>query len=177
MSSAKAPREARRRPAFPVVLAALAAALALAPAGNAQTPPPDIGAVDEYREIIPSAGGGRPVDGDGGSKKARLPSKARETLSREGGSDTSVLEEMATSSRYGAPQESLDEGTTRAPRNPERGAGDLEAGSAEPSVSSAAASAVTEEEAGAPVGLLTALAAIAALLTGTAIYRHRRRVA
>lgn len=162
---------------MPVVVAALAAALAFAPTGSAQTPPPDIGAVDEYREIIPSAGGGRPADGQGDSKRARLPSKARETLSRDGGADTTVLEDMATSSRYGAPQESLDEGTAGAPSNRASGAGDAAVGSSEPSVPSAAASAVTEGEAGAPVGLLAALVGIAALVAGTAFYRHRRRVA
>jgi hypothetical protein len=162
------------------LLVSLAALLFPADGAYAQappsTPPEDVGSVDEYREMIPGAEGGRPV-GDTSTRKAKtpLPSRVRETLAREGGSDAEFLEEVATASELGAPRQTAK----RANRNKRNGAHAGRATPAgnddEPSAPSAAASALTEEDGGRPIGLLVALIGIAAVVTGAAVYRHRRR--
>ena len=65
-------------------------------------------AVDQYVEQVPTSEGSRPSDPRlGGGQKRSLPSAVEKELANAGGKDAKVLEEVATSSAYGAPQEKL----------------------------------------------------------------------
>ena len=119
-----------------LILALVAATALAAPtsAPAAENPPPGEkplpgeSAIDQYVEDLP-AGGGRTAVGRGGGKRKALPQRTRERIRDEidrlarGTSpgararlreEVSVLEQVATSAAYGAPQVTLAEPTGRA---------------------------------------------------------------
>jgi hypothetical protein len=89
-------------------LAALSAALVLLPAaiaGAAQTPD-DFSAADQYVETLPTTKGPSSTkEGEGGKGHTRLPASVKTKLAREGGEDAASLQVVATSGRFGAPQQ------------------------------------------------------------------------
>jgi hypothetical protein len=94
------------QPRIPLRLAAACAAFALlspVPA-LAQPAPPSPGAsgVEQYRELVPGAAGPS-APGVGSSSRAPLPGAARDALAQAPADVASALEEIATSSEYGAP--------------------------------------------------------------------------
>jgi len=68
----------------------------------ADPPPVNVPAVDAYVEVLPTAGGGAAV-GAGPARSGRLPRALDRRLRRAAGKQAPVLEQIATSSRYGAP--------------------------------------------------------------------------
>jgi hypothetical protein len=85
------------------VLASLALAGA-APAAGSEDP----GAVDQYQEQVPTAGGSQGTGGTGGSGGAGgdsnpLSTQVKDDLYQAAGQDAALLEQVATSSSYGAP--------------------------------------------------------------------------
>jgi hypothetical protein len=134
--------------------------------------PDDIAAVDQYRETIPTGGGGTGVGtgpGTDGGTGTPLPAATRAALYREAGDLAPVLEAIATSPALGAPTISL-ESSGRGVRPDDDGA---TLGSLEPSPASAAVGAVTGDGASRIVGLLVVLFAISALAVGAATVRQR----
>ena len=99
-------RNARR------TLFAAAAAAFLLMGGNASAnhkpgqPHGNSSAVDQYVEQVPTSSGSQ-VSGLGGGKKRELPRAVEKELADKGGDDAAVLQDVATSSDYGAPQEQL----------------------------------------------------------------------
>jgi hypothetical protein len=86
-----------------VVLASLALAGA-APAAGFEDP----GAVDQYQEQVPTAGGSQDTGGTGGSggtggDSNPLSTQVKDDLYQAAGQDAALLEQVATSSSYGAP--------------------------------------------------------------------------
>lgn len=106
----------------PRVAAAVAAfaAAAFAPvafaAGNpgtseyGATPPPSaapagsVGGIGEYMETTPGAGGARAIGASVPQRLTHLSPRAQTAVQADGGADTSLLSELATSAYYGAPQ-------------------------------------------------------------------------
>jgi hypothetical protein len=80
----------------------------------AATPPPpeDVPAVSAYVELVPGSRGSR-SPGRTKPRHSPLPKRVETALVREGGEDAALLEEVATSSAYGAPE--------REPRDQSRG--------------------------------------------------------
>jgi hypothetical protein len=95
-----------RQPRTPLLIAAACAAFALLSAVPvlAQPAPPSPGAsgVEQYRELVPGAGGPS-APGVGSSDRAPLPRAAQDALAQAPPDVASALEEIATSSEYGAP--------------------------------------------------------------------------
>ncbi len=85
----------------------------LAPAGAALAKDPpekseQYSAVSQYREMLPGAGGSSVLGGDDKPQQVRpLPEQTTERVYADGGEDARVLEEIATSSNYAAPQKAL----------------------------------------------------------------------
>jgi hypothetical protein len=94
------------QPRIPLRIAAACAAFALLSAlpASAQPAPPSPGAsgVEQYRELVPGAGGPS-APGVGSSSRAPLPRAAQDALAQTPPDVASALEEIATSSEYGAP--------------------------------------------------------------------------
>jgi hypothetical protein len=105
VSMLRARRAAGRRAlAFAV---AAAATLILLPAHASAQTPDDSGGVDQYVEDIPT-GGGSKVPGQGGKKqKKELPKQVAQQIRSQGGSDASLLDDVASSADYGAPQTTI----------------------------------------------------------------------
>jgi hypothetical protein len=104
--------------ALAVALAAPALALGqVTPPPPPQTLPPDA-AVLQYREAIPTGSGPVAPGGQGGRTAHTTPlaPAAERRLAARGGADGPILERVATSSSYGAPQQAD-------PRGDEAGAG------------------------------------------------------
>jgi hypothetical protein len=141
------------------------AALALPSLAFAQTG----GLIDQYIEDVPTSGGTHHA-GTGGSggtgstgssaavTPASLPSDVETKLEDKGGKDSKILQEIATSPRYGAP--------------PATSGAVLTAASA-PDPFSAAVGAVTDGSDGRMVGLFIALLAVTAVSLGIAAARRR----
>ena len=160
-------------------LAVAVSVLAFAATASAQAPP---SAVDQYVEDPPSAGGSTPKGANGGGTgggggSRGLPTHVSSQLEQQGGTDASLLAEVATSARYGAPGKDLAAGTVGrrgvdgdalAAADPR---GDVTAGD----TFSAAVSAVQGGDAGRLFGLLIAMAAITVVALAAAGLRHRRR--
>jgi hypothetical protein len=153
-------------------ICALGVALLAAPAVGAQDPPPEETAlVDQYKEMIPTASGPK-VSGGGGGNGAGAgggtplpPAVATELTQAVGEEDAKRLEEVATSTRFGAP----------AIHPPDEGG--LPAESGAPSVLSAAVDGLAGESGGSLLPLLLALVFSTGALFGAAVYRRRQRVA
>jgi hypothetical protein len=146
-----------------MALAALGAAIiaALMFAGSAGATPPslfDTPAADQYVESIP-ASDGPTVRGRKHAKTAPLPPGPSAALRRDGGDSASKLEQVATSSDYGAPQRRLRRGGDEGP----------------PSVSSAAVSALGDDTGSDLRWLLIALLTSTGVLLGAAGYRYSQQ--
>jgi hypothetical protein len=118
----------------------------------------DTPAADQYVETIPSSHGPS-VRGRQHAETAPLPPRASEALHREGGASASQLEQIATSSDYGAPQRQLRREGHAKP----------------PSVSSATVSALGDNTGSDLRWLLIALLTSTGVLLGTAGHRHRKQ--
>lgn len=131
------------------------------PARAAGSPLSDVPAADQYRESVPTSGGPvAPREGSGRTKPLSPAAAAR--LRRLGGSATAKLEQVATSSALGAPQQPLPGGRDSG------GEGD--------SVPGVPAAALGTNTGGGGSGwLAVALPVIALLALGAAGYRHFRR--
>ena len=143
--------------------------------------PGDVSGVDQYVEDLPTGEGDRPagvVTGNtGGSGDSRTPlsKPARERLDAQGGRDAPLLETLARSSAYGAPQRAL-------PRAKRPGSGSGPGDSTSPSAGEISVGAALSSGVGSlsdrddrgPVWLLLVLAAISAAIAAVAIYRFRR---
>jgi hypothetical protein len=127
------------------------------------------GLIDQYIEDVPTSGGTHHA-GTGGSggtgstgssaavTPASLPSDVKTKLEDRGGKDSEILQEIATSPRFGAP--------------PTASAAVLTANSS-PNPFSAAVGALTDGSDGRMVGLFVALLAITAVSLGFAAARRR----
>jgi hypothetical protein len=94
---------AARRSKLLVAASAAIAALAAAPAAGAQEQqPPETPAIQQYVEAVPT-GGGSSVPGVTTKKRTPLPPSAEDALKQASPSTSGALEEVATSSEYGAP--------------------------------------------------------------------------
>lgn len=153
-----------RAVALPVACAAGALAVLLvwsSPARAAGSPLTDVPAADQYRESIPTSGGPAAPREGGGSTKP-LSSAAAASLRRRGGPATAKLEQIATSSALGAPQQALPGGRHSG------GEGD--------SVPGVPAAAFGTHAGGEASGWLAVVLPVIALLAlGAAGYRHFRR--
>jgi hypothetical protein len=139
------------------------AAIALPGAAFAQTG----GLIDQYIEDVPTSGGthhagtGSGGTGSTGSSAAvtpaSLPSDVKTKLEDKGGKDSDILQQIATSPRYGAPPAT---------------SGAIPATSS-PDPFSAAVGALTDGGDGRMVGLFVALLAITAVSLGFAAARRR----
>ena len=184
----------RRSAAHRLFLSALVVVSILTWAGPASAQIPDhSSAVDQYVEDIPTTGGsaaagggpGRPGGGSsggagtGGDATTRLPSGIVSALEREGGREAALLEDVATSEAYGAPQTTL--GGSEAARETLRRleSGELDegtpGGTSTRDALAAAVSAVDGGEGMRLVGLFIALILIAGAALAAAGLRHRRR--
>jgi len=142
-----------------------AAALALPGAAFAQTG----GLIDQYIEDVPTSGGTHHA-GTGGSggtgstsssaaaTPAPLPTDVKTKLENKGGKDSEILQEIATSPRYGAPPAT---------------SGAILAATSTPDPFSAAIGAVSDGSDGRMVGLFIALLAVTAVSLGFAAARRR----
>ena len=141
------------------------AALALPGTAFAQTG----GLIDQYIEDVPTSGGTHHA-GTGGSggtgstgssaavTPASLPSDVKTKLEDKGGKDSEILQEIATSPRYGAPPAT---------------SGAVLTANSSPNPFSAAVGALTDGSDGRMVGLFVALLAITAVSLGFAAARRR----
>jgi hypothetical protein len=126
------------------------------------------GLIDQYIEDVPTSGGthhagtGSGGTGSTGSSAAvtpaSLPSDVKTKLEDRGGKDSEILQEIATSSRYGAPPAI---------------SGAILTATSSPDPFSAAVGAVTDGSDGRMVGLFAALLAITAVSLGFSAARRR----
>ena len=147
-----------------LVTAVAGAALAMPGTAFAQTG----GLIDQYIEDVPTSGGthhagtGSGGTGSTGSSAAvtpaSLPSDVTTKLEDKGGKDSEILQEIATSPRYGAPPAT---------------AGVVLTTTSSPDPLSAAVGAVTDGGDGRMVGLFVALLAVTAVSLGFAAARRR----
>lgn len=149
----------------PALLAALVLAGLLAGPVAAQPQPLDETALlDQYKETIPTASGPKESGGDSGGSGTPLPPEIADQLTQAvGAEEAKVLEEVATSPRYGAPLHAPDEGGL-APGDDSRGA------------VSAAVTALAGEGGGSLLPLLLVLVFATGALAGAALYRRRRPI-
>lgn len=141
-----------------------AASSGAAAAQTAPPPPDDDSSIDQYVEEIPTGSGGV-APGTGAKETQPLAPSVSAQLDQAGGD--AALQELATSSEAGAPQDDL------APV--ERRPGVREPGVGDGSALSAAVSAVSGTGAGRLLGLLAALLLLTAGVISAAAYRHARR--
>ena len=168
-----------RRPILLLAAAGVATLLALPGTAAAQTT--DIpSAVDQYVEDVPT-GGGSSVPGSGGGN-SNLPTGVSAQISEQGGSDAPLLNQVATSSTYGAPnveRKNSQNGPTISGGTMERreGGGSAAAPEADVSVASALSSAISGDEGARLVGLLVLLFAVSVGALAVSAARYRRRTA
>jgi hypothetical protein len=150
--------------------AAIVAAFMLLPSvagaagAGAVSLPDEFSAADQYVESVPtSRGPNRP--GLEKRRKAPLPPAVNGRIEREGGSDATELEQIATSPDLGAPSQQSAAASGRKAYGARS--------TSSPSVPSAAVTALGGEDGGLP-WLPVALVLITALAVGTAGYRHHR---
>lgn len=153
------------RAARPILVAVLAALLAV-PAGAAAETPQDFSAADQYVETVPTTKGPSATK-DRKRSRTPLPPSVAAKLRGQGGADAAALEQVATSSDFGAPQ-----GTGRA-ADKENGAGDRRSPRNRTAVPSASVQAVRGggEDL---LWLLLALVAITGLMVGAVTYQRHR---
>jgi hypothetical protein len=174
-----------RRALLLVGAAGVATLLALPGTAAAQTAD-DPSAVDQYVEDVPTGGGSSVPGSKGKPKKTNLPPGVTAQIATQGGSDADLLNQVASSSDYGAPQTTLQRKTERSgyaisgAQMERREAGGSSA-SPEEDVTAAAAlsSAITADGAGAArlIGLLAFLFAVSVGALALSAVRHRRRTA
>lgn len=112
----KRPRRARRASILSLATIASLAAVDPAPARNGPPhQPPEVSAVDVYRESVPTSGGPEFLGSGSGRSTPLQPAVARR-LRRDGGNDARILKQIATSSASGAPDVLLP--ATAKPRGP-----------------------------------------------------------
>jgi hypothetical protein len=87
---------------------ALVTLLSFVGSASAQDPGDDSSAVDEYVEDVPTSEGDSSTGG-GKPKRKSLPRSVVSQVKSEGGEDAAALEELATSSAFGAPQKQIKE--------------------------------------------------------------------
>ena len=168
-----------RRPI--VLLAAAGVATLLAVPGTAAAQTSDIpSAVDQYVEDVPT-GGGSSVPGSGGGN-SNLPPGVTAEIADQGGSDAPLLNQVATSSTYGAPnvaRKNQQNGPTISGGMMERreGGGSAAGPETDVSVGSALSSAVSGDEGGRLVFLLVLLFAVSVAAVAVSATRYRRRPA
>lgn len=122
----------------------------------------DAGLVDEYTEQVPTASGPKNTGHSGGTGGATISASVQTQITQDGGKDSKLLKQVATSPQYGAPNvQQLDEGKPIA--------------STPPGALSAAVSAVSDGSDGRMIGLFIALLVTAATMLGFAAARHTRR--
>jgi hypothetical protein len=112
----KRPRHPRR--AWILSLATIASLAAVYPAPASNGPPhqpPEVSAVDVYRESVPTSGGPKFL-GSGSGRSTPLQPAVALRLRREGGNEARILKQIATSSAFGAPDVRLP--ATAKPRGP-----------------------------------------------------------
>jgi hypothetical protein len=161
-----------RPPHWCVAVTAAVTLLAWAAPAAAQDPCNE-SAIDQYVECVPTDKGSS-APGTQAEDRTPLSGAVQEAVSEEGGADAPILTEVATSSRYGAPQRKLkidrDPGARESAASTSGGE-DTSPGEAV----SAAVSAVQSGDAGRLVGLLGALLAIALGALAFAGLRQKRR--
>ena len=155
-----------------LVTAFAAATFALPGTAFAQTG----GLIDQYIEDVPTSGGthhagsggsgGTGSTGSTGSSSAAatpapLPTDVKTKLEDKGGKDSEILQEIATSPRFGAPPAT---------------SGTVLASASSPGPFSAAVGAVTDGSDGRMVGLFVALLAVTAVSLGFAAASRRRTI-
>ena len=148
-----------------LILAALVAVALAVPASAAAQSPQDFSASDQYVETLPTPSGPSATR-DGKRHKTPLRPSVAAKLRSQAGADAARLEEIATSSDYGAPQR------TRGRADKKNGAGNSRNTTAIPSASVQA----VREGGGDLLWLLLALVAITGLMVGAVTYqRHKDR--
>jgi hypothetical protein len=152
----------RRRLVLLVLPVALFLASEESYAATSPPVPPDIAAILVYVETIPTGSGAKAVR-PGAEQKAPLPPATARKLRAEAGRDARILEEIATSSQYGAPQRKLPLAHDR----PEPDGDDLS-----PRVLATAVTAAADVEEGRLLGLTLVLGAITAVAFGMAARRR-----
>jgi hypothetical protein len=85
-----------------VLVTAFAGSSAARAAPEPPPPPPPDSGISQYVEQVPSSGGAK-APGISKRTKMRLPKHLEKMVVREGGSDASLLNEIATASDLGAP--------------------------------------------------------------------------
>jgi hypothetical protein len=156
-----------------LVVAASVAATLLAAPGLAQAQlPSEPGAVDQYVEDVP-AGGGKEHPGTSDPSTASLPADVADRIASEGGSDAPLLEELATSSAYGAPQSSLRD-TSSADDGDREASADEDESEGASGVFSSAFTAAEGGDSKRLLGLLLALLAISVATIVAVAARQRR---
>jgi hypothetical protein len=157
-------------------VAVTAAVTLLAWAGPAAAQDPcGESAIDQYVECVPTDKGS---SAPGTDKEDRTPlsGAVQEAVAEQGGDDAPILTDVATSSRYGAPQRTLKIDRDRDPAARESAASASGGEDTSPGEAvSAAVSAVQSGDAGRLVGLLGALLAIALATLAFAALRQKRR--
>jgi hypothetical protein len=147
-----------------LILAALVAVALAVPASAAAASPQDFSASDQYVETLPTPSGPSATADRRRGKTPLRPSVAAK-LRNQGGEDASRLEELATSSDFGAPQG-------------KNGGADKKTGNGRDSRDSTAipsASVQAVREGGADLlWLVLALLAITGLMVGAVTYRRHK---
>jgi hypothetical protein len=147
------------------VIAALFAVLLLLPATTAAAAetPEDFSAADQYVESLPTTEGPSPTkEGEGGKGHTRLPADVKAKLAGEGGKDAAALEAVATSGRFGAPQQSS-------------GSADKKGSSSRSTTAVPTASVKAVRDSGEDLlWLLFALIAITGLMVGAVVYQRHK---
>ena len=177
LSIERGDRRARR---WILLLAAAGVATLLAVPGTAAAQTTDIpSAVDQYVEDVPT-GGGSSVPGSGGGGGSNLPPGVSAQISDQGGSDASLLNQVATSPTYGAPKvKNQQNGPAISGGMMERreGGGSAASPQTDVSVGSALSSAVSGDDGGRLVGLLVLLLAVSIGALAVSATRYRRQTA
>ncbi len=171
----------RPRGARKALIALSVAATLLATAGSAYAQTGGDGSgVDQYVEDVPSASG--PAHpGVGSSHQTKLPPSVASQINSQGGSDSSTLRDLATSSDYGGQPVKKKNAAAAGPIVGTPGRGESIAGANAESDTSAsdalgsAVSAVSGGEAARLVGLLVVLFLISVATLTSAGLRQRRR--
>jgi hypothetical protein len=143
---------------FVALLAALLL-LPVVPAGASS--PDDFSAADQYVETLPTTRGPSPTE-EGKDGRSRLPARAKAKLAAEAGKDAAALEEVATSGRFGAPQE-------------KNGSADRKSSSSRSTTAVPTASVKPVRDSGEDLlWLLFALIAITGLMVGAVAYQRHK---
>lgn len=111
-------RTFRRRRALVALIVALAAVYQPQTA-QAQDEPPSDATIAQYIEQVPTSSGPRVARG--GKRAAALPARVQRRLRAEAGDEASVLEDIATSTAYGAPDRVRRGGSAGTPETSQRG--------------------------------------------------------